>query len=109
MATGLGKGVRKIRGVATVPTFPRPPNTWVDPSDGEVFWNDGREYTYDDQLRYEQEIKKATPTDAEEKICTIGVCKGKTWDEAKEFIIRTNPDGEAYWRGWVKRVTWEFQ
>jgi hypothetical protein len=47
----------------------------------------------------------AEPADAEEKICTLGVCKGKTWDEAKAFILQEHD--EEWWEGWVTRVTWE--
>ena len=88
----------------------RPSNTWVDPDDGTVYWNDGREYIAEED---EEETMKIAPVAhrvpargaAEDKICTLGVCKGKTWDEAKEFILQEND--EKWWEGWVTRVTWE--
>jgi hypothetical protein len=75
-------------------------------------WGDPPDYNSEDDYIEEEDEEcgfapVAEPADAEEKICTLGVCKGKTWDEAKEFIIRTNRDGEAYWKDWVKSVTWE--
>jgi hypothetical protein len=41
------------------------------------------------------------------RICSVGVCKGLSWEDAKEFIIRTHPDGEKYWKEWIHRVSWE--
>jgi hypothetical protein len=89
MATGLGKGVRKLRGVGDPPDY-NSEDDYIEEEDEECGF-----------------APVAEPADAEEKICTAGVCKGKTWDEAKEFIIRTNSDGEVYWKDWVKRVSWD--
>jgi len=41
------------------------------------------------------------------RICSVGVCKGMSWEDAKEFIITTNPGGEKYWKEWIHRVSWE--
>jgi hypothetical protein len=51
--------------------------------------------------------KMPAPSEGKVKICTLGVCKGKTWDEAKEFIIQKHD--QAFWESWVKRMPWEFQ
>ena len=39
------------------------------------------------------------------KVCCIGVCKGMSWDEAKEFII--NKHNPLFWESWVDRVWWK--
>ncbi len=39
-----------------------------------------------------------------QKVCCLGVCKGMTWDEAKEFII--NKHDVTFWGSWIDRVSW---
>ncbi len=41
------------------------------------------------------------------KVCCFGVCEGKTWDEAKEFIIKKHD--LDYWMSWVDRVKWRWE
>mgnify|MGYP006187534745 FL=1 len=38
------------------------------------------------------------------RICLDGICKGKTYEEAKRIII--DKEGYEYWELWRKRVTW---
>jgi len=38
------------------------------------------------------------------RICAVGVCKGKTWEESYKFI--TAKHGEGYFHEWSKRVQW---
>ena len=40
------------------------------------------------------------------RICLDGICKGKTYEEAKRIII--DKEGSEYWELWRKRVNWEF-
>tara|TARA_R110000868_G_scaffold66392_4_gene197759 strand:+ start:1924 stop:2361 length:438 start_codon:yes stop_codon:yes gene_type:complete len=40
------------------------------------------------------------------RICLDGICKGKTYEEAKRIII--DKEGYEYWELWRKRVNWEF-
>ena len=41
---------------------------------------------------------------ADTYICGNGICKGKTYEEAKRIII--DKGGYEYWELWRKRVTW---
>ena len=41
---------------------------------------------------------------ADTYICGNGICKGKTYEEAKRIII--DKEGYEYWELWRKRVTW---
>ena len=43
---------------------------------------------------------------ADTYICGNGICKGKTYEEAKRIII--DKEGYEYWELWRKRVNWEF-
>ena len=43
---------------------------------------------------------------ADTYICGNGICKGKTYEEAKRIII--DKEGSEYWELWRKRVNWEF-
>tara|TARA_R110002096_G_scaffold343317_1_gene536297 strand:+ start:694 stop:1035 length:342 start_codon:yes stop_codon:yes gene_type:complete len=43
-------------------------------------------------------------TEGQGKICLDGICKGKTWDEAREFIV--GKQSEDYWRTWTGNVRW---
>ena len=40
------------------------------------------------------------------RICLDGICKGKTYEEAKRIII--DKEGYEYWELWRKRVNWGF-
>ncbi len=37
--------------------------------------------------------------------CLDGICKGKTWEEAREFIV--GKESEEYWRNWTGNVRWD--
>lgn len=43
---------------------------------------------------------------ADTRICLDGICKGKTYEEAKRIII--DKEGYEYWELWRKRVNWGF-
>lgn len=38
-------------------------------------------------------------------VCLDGICRGKTWSEAREIIV--NLEGEEYWSKWTERVGWK--
>ena len=66
---------------------------------------DCRRMAREEKEKEREEKEKEREEKERMRICSAGVCKGMSWEDAKEFIIRKHD--EKYWKQWIHCVSWE--